>query len=164
VSWAKRGKWRAVIRQDGKNFYLGCFTDEQDAAEAFDAKARELRGEQRAHGGRSGPNWWRLNFPTAQEEAYAAEQGMPTNRPTDEENAEREKKAAEQHYKSSFVGVCWSTSRKWQAVIHDNGKNFYLGHFHDELAAAKAFDAKARGSCEEGSGHTVGAQARTGGV
>ena len=106
------------MQHDGKQINLGYFHGEQDAAKAFDAKARELRGGQQAHGGR-----WRLNFPTAQEQAYAKQQGMPMQNfptaqeeayaaeqgmPTHEENAEREAKAAEQHYKSSFIGVCWN--------------------------------------------------------
>ena len=78
------------IQHDGKKIHLGSFHGEQDAAKAYDAKARELRGGQQAHGGRSGTQWLRLNFPTAQEQAYAAEQGMLTH----EEYAEREAMAA----------------------------------------------------------------------
>ena len=113
----------ASIGHDGKSIHLGNLHGEQDAAKAFDAKARELRGDKRAHGGSLQGNWLRLNFPTAQEQAYAKQQGMPMQNfptaqeeayaaeqgmPTHEENAEREAKAAEQHYKSSFIGVCWN--------------------------------------------------------
>ena len=42
VSWLKRlGKYRAQC----STVYLGCFDDEVEAAEAYNAKARELRGE-----------------------------------------------------------------------------------------------------------------------
>jgi hypothetical protein len=143
VSWNKKGqKWVANIRHDGKHIHLGLFNNEQDAAKAFDAKARELRGEQQAHGGRSSKwHWCRLNFPTAQEEAYAKEQGMSTH----EEHTERDTKAAEQNYKSRFVGVNWhNQGRKWAANIRHDGKQIHLGSFHDEQDAAKAFDAKAR--------------------
>jgi len=47
-----RGKWRAKIQFEGKSVYLGLFTDEVDAARAYDRKAVELFGE-----------FARLNFP-----------------------------------------------------------------------------------------------------
>ena len=51
---------------------LGTFGDEEDAARAFDAAARRLRGDQ-AHGGQDGRGAiWRLNFPTEQEKAVTA--------------------------------------------------------------------------------------------
>jgi hypothetical protein len=46
VSWhTQRGKWQAHIKRDDKHKYLGLFTDEIDAALAYDAAARELFGE-----------------------------------------------------------------------------------------------------------------------
>lgn len=50
VYWDK-GKWRARITIDGKHLHLGYFTDEVEAAKAYDAQARLL--------GRMGS----LNFP-----------------------------------------------------------------------------------------------------
>ena len=42
VSWVERlGKYRARY----SSVYLGCFDDEVEAAEAYNAKARELKGE-----------------------------------------------------------------------------------------------------------------------
>ena len=70
----------ARIWHDGKRVHLGNFEDDKEAAEGFDAKARELRGQQQAHGGRSGTTWWWLNFPTAAEEQYAQQQGMPAKK------------------------------------------------------------------------------------
>lgn len=46
VSWYKpSNKWEAKIKIDGNNKHLGIFTDEEAAARAYDAAARELHGE-----------------------------------------------------------------------------------------------------------------------
>jgi len=69
VGWESReGRWRASARHDGSKHNLGYFDDEQEAARAFDEKARQLRTTGQAHGGRAGTNWQRLNFPTAEEQ------------------------------------------------------------------------------------------------
>lgn len=78
-------KWKARWH-DGTHNNFGYFDSEQEAATAFDEAARRLRPQGQAHGGWSngqhgwakGQNWLRLNFPTAAEKAYAAQQGMPS--------------------------------------------------------------------------------------
>lgn len=46
VSWATRQKrWKAYIQEGSKNKYLGSFTDEIEAAEAYNKAALELFGE-----------------------------------------------------------------------------------------------------------------------
>lgn len=46
---------------------------------------------------------------------------------------------------SKYKGVCWSkSSKKFRAAINHNGKRYNLGYFDDEIAAAKAYDKKAR--------------------
>lgn len=46
VSWDKsRNKWMAYCKKDGKMNYLGRFTDENEAALAYNNKASELFGE-----------------------------------------------------------------------------------------------------------------------
>jgi hypothetical protein len=53
VYWSEvAGKWRAVIRHQKKRHWLGMFSAEEDAAMAYDKKARELHGA-----------YARLNFP-----------------------------------------------------------------------------------------------------
>ena len=43
VSWHKlTSKWRATIMKDRKQIYLGLFTDEREAAKAYNKKAYEL--------------------------------------------------------------------------------------------------------------------------
>ena len=75
VSWDKRkSKWEASIRHVCKLQHLGRSDDENEAARAADTAARRLRGEH-AHGGRSGQNWVRLNFPTEAEVKRAKQRG-----------------------------------------------------------------------------------------
>jgi hypothetical protein len=77
VSWdksARKSKWRAEINHDGKSQRLGSFHDEREAALTVDTAARRLRGED-AHGGRSGTQWLRLNFPTDGEVKSAKDRG-----------------------------------------------------------------------------------------
>ena len=56
VMWDKRrSKWHAMIGHNGKKIFIGYFDDEEAAARAYDAKAKELYGEYAA-----------LNFPENQ--------------------------------------------------------------------------------------------------
>jgi hypothetical protein len=53
VSWyGATRKWQVQIKKDGKHYFLGRFSTPEEAARAYDAKARELFGE-----------FARLNFP-----------------------------------------------------------------------------------------------------
>lgn len=46
VSWSQQwGKWVAAIQKEGKKLVLGGFDSKEEAAKAYDAKARELFGE-----------------------------------------------------------------------------------------------------------------------
>ena len=46
---------------------------------------------------------------------------------------------------SKYKGVCWhKTKKKWAATIQFNKKTYHLGHFEDEIDAAKAYDKKAK--------------------
>jgi hypothetical protein len=46
VTYSKRKKkWAAHIKKDGRQFNLGCFNDEVEAAKVYDAAAKKLHGE-----------------------------------------------------------------------------------------------------------------------
>lgn len=46
VSWNKEaGKWQAQIRSDGKDTHLGRYSEEEDAARAYDEAAKRKFGE-----------------------------------------------------------------------------------------------------------------------
>jgi hypothetical protein len=63
VSWDKKERaWLAMIGRKR----LGCFSEEVDAAKAYDKQARKDRGIY-AHGGRTSGRRHYLNFPTAEE-------------------------------------------------------------------------------------------------
>ena len=100
--------------------------------------ARRLRGKD-AHGGRGEVKtapWWRLNFPTKGEVKRAKERGALLTK-------ESKVAASKRQRKSKFVGVNWDkTSRKWKAVIWNDGKREYLGNFDDERKAARAIDKR----------------------
>jgi hypothetical protein len=154
VSWYTQGQqWTAQITHTGKEHSLGRFDDEQEAARAYDTAARLLRPDGEAHGGRSGKNWQRLNFPTAEEGAFAAQQGMPGIGAADDKSAVAAKAEA-QGFKSDYLGVGWNKgSSRWRAQISHSRKNHNLGLFDDEQEAARAFDAAARRLRSQGEAH-----------
>ena len=46
VCWAKQNKkWKARIKHNGKLIHLGYYKDKEEAARAYDKKAKELHGE-----------------------------------------------------------------------------------------------------------------------
>ena len=141
IGWdKKRRKWRAQISHGGKGQHLGCFDDEREAARAVDTAARRLRGAD-AHGGRSGKNWLRLNFPTDGEVKRAKERGALLT----EEDKVAAAAASLLQGPSEFVGVRWfKRDHKWMAQIGHKGKNQHLGNFDDEHEAARVVDTAAR--------------------
>ena len=117
VYWDKRnGEWHVQITHEGKKHHVGVFKVEVEAAKAWDAKARSLRGA-----------------------------ATVTNFNLDGSPWEKKKKKKKKKKKTSkFIGVAKGRSGKWQARISHEGKQHSIGHFEVEVEAAKAYDAKAR--------------------
>lgn len=109
-------RWRAEIVVDTKPLYLGAYDTAEDAALAYDAKARELFGV-----------FARLNFPDRNEAPKRVREGLrPTNT-------------------SGYLGVTFNKSRGlWRAQITDHGKRLHLGYYDAAEDAARAFDYMAR--------------------
>lgn len=119
VCWHEEGKkWMAVARKDKQTIYLGLFKDPEDAARAYDAKARELFGE-----------FARTNF----------DENLRVC--TDRQNNHSRDKYV--NNTSGFKGV-WLDRNKYRASIKVDGKTIHLGTFPTPEDAARAYDAKAR--------------------
>jgi hypothetical protein len=113
-------KWLARIGYDGKQHYLGCFEDEEEAARAYDKAVRTHQGEKAL-----------LNFPTKKQQAA--------------EEAKQQRWIKCEEAPSKYRGVSWQKSKnKWRAEIRYDGKDHYLGSFEDEEEAARAYDKAAR--------------------
>ena len=105
-------RWRARIRVDGKNTYLGAFDLGEEAARVCDAEAVKhpfLKGRPR-----------KLNFPSEH-----PDHPLPLIEGLDCE----------------YSGVSASGGR-WQAKIHIDGKKKYLGTFNTAEVAARAHESR----------------------
>lgn len=117
VHWVKsRKKWRADIRVDGKTVYLGVFSDEDDAAKAYNSAVLKFWGED-CYLNIIGENNNCLDLTFPKRTVYRKRKGS----------------------KSSYLGVVYNKSKGWSAKL----KEIHLGSFLTETEAAKAYDKKA---------------------
>jgi len=122
----KLQKWDARIKKQGKQFCLGLFDSEFDAAKAYDAKAVELYGELACKNfGNKFPE-----YPITHLHKRAALERRHGSRPNSGSF-------------SRFKGVSWHKRiGKWMSRIVFNGHSYHIGYFESEIAAAKAYDTK----------------------
>tara|TARA_B110000208_G_scaffold94374_1_gene118371 strand:+ start:221 stop:664 length:444 start_codon:yes stop_codon:yes gene_type:complete len=125
VTWHFTGnKWQVQIRVNRKQKHVGYFTDEVNAAHAYDAYAIT-----------NGVETTR-NFPNENESEVVAAAARVRAAP---KKRKKQKNAAS---KSSHLrGVSWDkTKKKWQVKIKVGGKQKHVGRFTDEETAGRAFD------------------------
>ena len=119
--------YRARIKYNYKEILLGRFVTKEEAALAYDKKAKELFGEYAS-----------LNYPD----------GPPPEviEYINQANAHYAKTTSPGTGASQFVGVRYDKKAKsnpWRSVLKHNHQRYYLGSFATEEDAARAYDAKA---------------------
>jgi hypothetical protein len=127
--YSDRKRWKAEIRYDSKRHNLGTFDTKQEAALAYDRKARRC--------GEAKP----LNYESIKAAEEAAVQAQA------EYILVHDMCAGPQQPKprpaSGFYGVS-ASKKRWQARIYYNSKKHNLGTFDTKQEAALAYDRKAR--------------------
>lgn len=125
VSWSESAQaWAAFVHVRNRRAFIGHFDDEDEAALAYDAVARELLGADARD---------RFNFPDR----------IITPRSLDSVRAELWERF-KTTCTSSYTGVSWSRlEEKWRANIIVDGVTHPLGAFENEGDAARAYDEAA---------------------
>jgi hypothetical protein len=118
----RSGRFRARIVHNGTRIYLGLFDNEEDAARAYNEKARELFGEFAYLNPVEGPPPQRFH-----------------------EAQRRQLSSGSRGGSSRFKGVSWdSRKKKWRVAFRSLGKYHFVGNFIDEEEAARAYDRRIR--------------------
>jgi hypothetical protein len=131
--------WRSIIKYDNKNHYLGCFSEKEHAAMAYDKKALEFHGQDS-----------KRNFPHLSLEELTKELAKITKKDAIffEDFISKLQQGVPQNIDktSKYVGVSLRKKSKtniWVATIGKNTKTYYIGVFATEEDAARAYDKKA---------------------
>jgi len=132
--------WKASTSYCNKNYYLGTFSTEEDAARAYDKKVLELYGEDA-----------NLNLPDSTIEKLAEVKLENINTKDAEHCYEKCSIIRQGNYyreipkTSKYIGVSVRNrpNKKWKARISHYKKEYRLGDFLSEEDAARAYDKKA---------------------
>ena len=121
VSWCARAKmWIARIHYKSRGYHLGYFSDEVEAAKAYDQAALNIFGE-----------FAFINFHNIKYKKTKFDF--------------KRIKGKRRNSTSKYRGVHWSNSKnKWIATIVKYGKLTWIGGFNSEVEAAKAYDNYAK--------------------
>ena len=133
VSWKpRRQQWQASIYHNKVSLHLGLFDDEEDAARRYDEEARELKGTEAV-----------LNFPLWGEKKGRGNRTQEEIATAKEEEEIAATKVAIGVQTSKYIGVCWvKNTASWRVQIFHDDEQLYLGNYHEEVDAAKRFDAR----------------------
>jgi hypothetical protein len=129
----KRWRWQARLRYDNKQHSLGTFDTKQEAALAYDRKARQS-GEDKP-----------LNYESIKAAEEAATKAQVEHILVRDMCADP--KQPKPRPASGFYGVR-ASGKRWGAQITYDSKNHYLGNFDTKQEAALAYDREAR-QCEK---------------
>jgi hypothetical protein len=120
VNWSIQAKaWCARILLDSKVIDLGNYTNEEDAAIAYDSAAKFLGGLRR-----------KPNFP---------ERNIEARSPEELRTSAKQKRRQERNPKSQYQGV-FPLFGRYMAKIHRNGRTFCCGLWNTPKEAAEAYD------------------------
>jgi len=127
--------WRVHFVINGKQHYLGAFTNQEDAAIVYDKRVFDTLGNKRE-----------LNFPnlSTEERNRKYETIMQNVEPGFKITSKAIQGKLKKNIKktSKYVGVCLWRSL-WRATIFKNRKQYHIGIFEDEEEAARAYDKMA---------------------
>ena len=156
-------KWEARIYENGKQRFLGYFTNEDEAALAYDEHALRLHGRNaklnfpahwkgvrlppvhifpgRSNAPRSTSRQKSSNRYSLGNKSLAASLSIAGARSTRAVGEKRSGRVQPVKGTSRFRGVSWNSNcAKWRAQVWKGSDVHHLGYFEDEVDAARAYD------------------------
>ena len=135
----KNRKWYSIIKYNRKDHYLGCYTEEEHAAIAYDIKAIEFYGEDAT---RNFPELSLEKLTKKLEKIKEEEKQLLHDFPA----RWRQGRIRKSPTSSMYSGVSYDRTgciKKWTASIRYQNKAHNIGYFKTEEEAALAYDKKA---------------------